>query len=164
MCLQGHLCYRGHLSLSVLLSINLGLEGNWHVCCLTFHGACLVSASGVVGGGCPMDMSLGRSIVTTPMSGRPWHPQRKPTAKWQLSVLCAVASWLWCRWLPSQLVSLWPREEGCTRKRRELRSRFLAVGPPLMCCLYLSTSSSSSFNINELSSCQCATHCFQYAT
>lgn len=81
-------------------------------------------------------------------------PTEKANSPWQLSVLCAVASWFWCRWLPSQLVSLWPREEGCTRKRRELRSRSLAVGPPLMCYLYLSTSSSSSFDINELSSCQ----------
>lgn len=80
MCLQGHLCYRGHLSLSVLQSINLRLEGNWHFCCLTFNAACLVSDSGVVGGGCPRKMSLGRSIVNAPMSGQAWHPHKKPTA------------------------------------------------------------------------------------
>lgn len=148
MCLQGHLCYRGHLSLNILLSINLRLEANWPFCCLIFNASCLVSASALVGGGCPMDMSLGQSSMNIPMS-RPGTHRESPQKVTAASSLgsCFLK---WCRWVPSQLVSLCYREEGCTLKRPELRDRSSAAGPLLTHCLRLFT---SSFNINVLSTC-----------
>lgn len=52
MSLRGHLCFRDHLSLSVFLSINSGLEADRLFWCLIFNASCLVSEVAVKVRGC----------------------------------------------------------------------------------------------------------------
>lgn len=149
MCLQGHLCYRGHLSLSILMSINLRLEANWHFCCLIFNASCLVSASAIVHEGYPVDIFLGQSNENL---------ESASTHRGSLQLVTTPSSLgncfsQWYRWVPSQLMSLCQREKGCIQKKRDLKDRSSSAGPLLIHVLQLSICKASSFNINVLDIC-----------
>lgn len=67
MSLRGHLCYRDHLSFSIFLSINPGLEADGLFRWLMFNASCLVTV--LIRGCCPEK----KRAVSLPLAGTGIH-------------------------------------------------------------------------------------------
>ena len=111
---------------------------------LIFNTSCLFSASAIVCEGCPVVTFPGTEQCESSQESASTHRGNLQRVTTPSSLGNCFLQWY--RWVPSQLMSLCQREEGCIQKKRELKDRSSSAGPLRIHHLHLSTWKASSFS------------------